>query len=188
MCGQFTVDIEENDSIYRIITEAREAYPHEAVRTGIIRPSNTVAVIAKTEGKTCPVPMSWGLPKWTGKGLIINARSETVVEKPMFKKSFETMRCVIPSTGFYEWTHDEQKIKYRFRLPGETLLYMAGIYSVVEGAQRFVVITTAANESIADVHDRMPVVLLPDEAKAWMKNTSDAFALLQSRRPLLVRD
>ena len=182
MCGQFTIDTEDSDSIYRIVMDARQMYPDTYIQTGVIRPSNTVPVIAAVNNKIAPMPMLWGFPKWTGKGLVINAKSETAAEKPMFRKSMETMRCVIPSTGFFEWTHDEQKIKYRFRLPNESLLYMAGIYEVVDGLPHFVVLTTVANASMQEVHDRMPVVLKPELANGWIKDGTRVDLIINSAK------
>ena len=100
----------------------------------------------------------WGFPNFYRKGVIINARAETAEDKPTFRPCLEAGRCVIPSAGFYEWDADKRKI--RFYQPGHAL-YMAGLYRVYEGKPCYVILTTAANPSVADVHDRMPLVLLP---------------------------
>lgn len=78
-----------------------------------------------------PELLAWGFPRFDKKGVVINARAETAPDKPMFRKCLEQRRCVIPSTGFYEWAAD--KTKYRFRLPGEDALYMAGLTTSLPG-------------------------------------------------------
>lgn len=113
------------------------------------------------------MPISWGFPKWTSKGVIINARSETAAEKSMFRKSLLQRRCVVPATGFYEWNHKKQK--YKFNLPNHELLYLAGIWNEYEGEKHFVILTTAANEAMKDIHNRMPVILKKNIINQWVK-------------------
>ena len=103
-------------------------------------------------------------------------------DKPMFRKCLEQRRCVIPSTGFYEWAAD--KTKYRFRLPGEDALYMAGLYNEFAGEPRYVILTTAANESIADVHNRMPVVLPRARIAEWIGGLGAPVGILRAVPPL----
>ena len=79
----------------------------------------------------------------------------------MFRKSLLERRCVVPTTGFYEWSRD--KTKYRFRLPGRDALYLGGLWNTFQGQERFVVVTTAPNDTVINVHDRMPVLLTEDE-------------------------
>ena len=94
-----------------------------------------------------PEVMVWGYPGVGGKGRsIINARSETALERPMFRQSVLGRRCVFPTTGFYEWGHSGgQKRKYRFQLPGrDRALYLAGLWNDCGGRRRCVILTTAA--------------------------------------------
>jgi len=96
-------------------------------------------------------------------------------------------RCVIPSTGFYEWakTDAKTKCKYQFNAPDSPMLYMAGIYTDNPSrakdeiiAERFVVLTRVANASVRDIHDRMPVILRKDELVRWLTDYDFAdFAL-----------
>ncbi len=121
-------------------------------------------------------PMMWGFRRWDGGGVVINARAETAAQKQMFRASLFTRRLVVPSTGFFEWRRVDgrkQKEKYWVRLPGENMLYMAGLYRYYSDADgtpkpRFVILTTGANEDISVLHDRMPVILGADERKAWL--------------------
>jgi len=103
----------------------------------------------------------------------------------MFKKCLAEKRCVIPTTGFYEW--DSAKKKYLFQLPEAPELYLAGLYNDFAGEQRFTILTTAANASIADVHNRMPLVLPKEDISPWLQNTSAAVRILNREQPMLVK-
>ncbi len=90
---------------------------------------------------------------------------------------------MVPTTGFYEW--DKRKTKYHFRLPGKNVLYLAGLWSVFQGEERFVVLTTAPNDTIINVHDRMPVILTEPELEPWLHDTGMASAKLTAIQPAL---
>ena len=114
MCGRYTVFTEEEVIEMReIINEVNQRYintpEHAAMKTGEIFPTNIAPVLALEKNALEAMLMNWGFPKWQGEGVIINARSETAMEKPMFRNSLGTRRCVIPSTGFYEWKHEGEK-------------------------------------------------------------------------------
>jgi putative SOS response-associated peptidase YedK len=126
--------------------------------------------------------MRWGLvPSWAKDPKIgyrmINARAETVAEKPAFRRSLASRRCLVPATGFFEWQkHGASKTPYYIRLKDESLFAFAGLYDVwVDDEGRplksYTIITTAPNTLLAPVHDRMPVIL-PREAEAIWLNTS----------------
>ena len=125
----------------------------------------------------------WGLPGFKGRQ-IINARAETVTEKTMFKRSIAWQRCVIPATGFYEW--DSAKHKYFFQLPGQPI-YLAGIYDNSNDINCFIILTTAPNESVSVIHDRMPLMLTREQVRPWLTDAGAALELLVSRPPLLQR-
>lgn len=95
---------------------------------------------------------------------------------------FTDRRCTIPSTGFYEW---KDKQKYHFTLPGSSVLYMAGIYNEFAGEPRFVILTTAANESVEEIHDRMPLVLEKNMLNDWISNNETAMHLIHDAPPQL---
>lgn len=109
--------------------------------------------------------MRWGFLKQQEKGLFINARAENVLERPTFCDSVRYRRCVIPAAGFYEW--DRQKEIASFSRPDSHILYMAGIYKRFEDENRFVILTTDANDSVSPVHDRMPLILEESELAKW---------------------
>ena len=169
VCGRYNFTAEDSEEIRNIIREVQNNLD-VPIKTGEIYPTNAVPVLLPD----CPIAMLWGFPHFKGSGVIINARAETVTDKRMFRESVMTCRCVIPSTGFYEWKRDgNAKTKYLFRMPEQAELYMAGFYNRFndkdgEEKGRFVILTTAANESMQDIHDRMPVILRPDERDVWM--------------------
>lgn len=135
--------------------------------------------------------LRWGMPgfapKESGKKgqMILNARSETAMEKPAFREAMRNHRIVIPAAGFYEW--NRQKEKYRFRREDSPVLFMAGCFRHDEDGERFVILTTAANESMEPVHDRMPLILEPDEIAAWIWDGERTKSLLEKRPCLLER-
>ena len=127
--------------------------------------------------------MAWGFPRFDGKGLIINARAESVRERPAFWDSVQQRRCVIFARGFYEWNRSREKFSYERE--DAPVLFMAGCFSRWEDGGHFVIITTAANSSVALVHDRMPLILEPEEVKQWIQDAGAAWSLLKKTPVLL---
>lgn len=181
MCGRYQFTAEQCAEILQIIQEVERRHGTGAWTPGEIRPTATAPVLVSTEEGIHPELQSWGY-KMPG-NLVINARAETAADKPMFRTSVASQRCVIPSTGFYEW--DAQKRKYRFNLPGENALYMAGLYSVRDGKPCYCILTTAANESMREVHHRMPLVLRKDQIAPWLEQPRAAGDFLRMTPPLL---
>ena len=183
MCGRYFVDI-NIEGIKEIFDEIEKRYPGVVMSTGKIYPTNTVPIITE-DG---PKPAFWGFEKWDKKGHIINARGETVEQKKTFKKSFEQQRCIIPTTGFYEWTKDKTKIKYLFELPDESILYLAGLYEYYDNELCMVILTHRPNDSVKDVHDRMPVILTGDQLTLWLNETDEARQIIEMNSPELKRE
>jgi putative SOS response-associated peptidase YedK len=120
----------------------------------------------------------------------INARGETISEKASFKNAFQKRRCIIPADGFYEWKQLGKKSKspYRFILEGEKLFSFAGIWEEYENEDgqikhTFLIITTAANELVNDIHDRMPAILTPEKEKIWLNSYSEEKDLAECLSP-----
>lgn len=197
MCGRYLISTEEEILEMReIMHEINRRYANQPdlakLKSGEIFPANMVPVIALEEDKPQPQLFTWGFPRWKGSGVIINARSETAAEKGMFRQALQKRRCIIPSSGFYEWHHEggrKKKDKYLFRLPDTSMLYMAGLYTVYEkeGTYQpaFVILTTAANRSVQSIHDRMPVIIAGEEQEAWLKDEVFAYHVLQREGPCL---
>lgn len=182
MCGRYQFSTEESETLRDILREAQRGAALEA-RAGEIFPTNPSAVLTWKNGGCIPQVYKWGFPKFRGPGVVINARAETVLEKPMFRHSMERSRCAVPTSGFFEW--DGNKQKYLFRMPGQTELYLAGIYNVFQGTPCFVILTTEANESVAGVHTRMPVIVPKDRLQSWTGDSGAAVELLKSTPPPL---
>ena len=135
----------------------------------------------------------WGLmPKWrASKGAaapLINARAESVAEKPSFRNLVPGNRCVIPMTGYYEWLtakEAKRKIPYFIRRGDGTPVAAAGLFDIADeqsgGHPRACIITVAANARLSEVHDRMPAVLEGDALLAWLEgDTAEALSVLKS--------
>ena len=118
---------------------------------------------------------------------MINARSETITEKPAFRNAFKNRRCLVPADGFFEWKKDREKTPFRILMKNRAPFSMAGIWdqwSAPDGGiiQSFSILTTGPNELMATIHDRMPVILRQEEEENWLKG-SDPALLLKLLRP-----
>lgn len=189
MCGRYSLfSQEENLEIMRIVRTLDNKYPQNNMKHGEIFPTNTAPILCLEENGITPELSTWGFPRFGAKGVIINARSETADSRPMFCKSLHNRRCVVPSTGFYEWSQNGEKTKYRFNLPHDSTLYMAGIFNEFQGENRFVILTTGANNSIVDVHNRMPVILPKTMTADWIMSEDFALSYLHATMPVLQRE
>lgn len=188
MCGRFFVapdDPELMEILKRLEEEnrrARLALP--PVKPGEMFPTNHAAVIAAIRREPAPMQMQWGFKAYDGK-LLINARSETVQEKPTFKKPVRENRCLIPASYYYEWKKSpdlKRKIRHIMRDPKHTSVYMAGIFRLEapDDVPRFVILTRRAAKQIADIHDRMPVMLEGDARDAWLAPDAPVDDILDS--------
>ncbi|MFZ9781698.1 MAG: SOS response-associated peptidase [Bacilli bacterium] len=128
----------------------------------------------------------WGLPLGNGTSQVVsNARSESIFEKSMFRSLIKQRRCLVIASGFYEWQRDVKPSRvYWFHPQQQPLLIFAGLYQMVqnpEGKKVFTTLmTTQANALMAPIHDRLPVMLNPDQWRHWVhpKTPSDEFNLL----------
>lgn len=168
MCGQFYVD--ENDA-----GTLQKQSQVSSIPKGLIRPTDAAFTWMASNQKIQGKIMRFG---WKKQSLLINARSETILEKPSFQKAIHQNRCIVPCTCYYEWT--KLKEKASFYLPDQ-MLYMAGIYE----NNQFVILTTKANPSINSIHGRMPLILDKKQCRAWLQDPSALIPLLQSIPPLL---
>jgi putative SOS response-associated peptidase YedK len=179
MCGRYYVD----ESLHSEILNICNAIERDSawIKNGDVYPSMTVPIIRRVHEKnTCDLS-KWGFDN-RGK-LLINARAETVTEKPTFKYCMTNGRCLIPCSGFYEW--NKNKEQYSFWMDDSKVLYLAGLYRNNEAVGQHVIITTAANSSMASVHQRMPLIFGEQEANAWLSDMTIAIQLLNYQPPLL---
>ena len=159
--------------------------PNLGVRFNIAPTQEVPVIRCGEDGDRQLAMMRWGLvPSWAkeigGSAPLINARGETVAEKPSFRNAFAKRRCLIPTDGFYEWKAEGkgEKQPYRIALPDDAPFAFAGIWERWQRAQgdaleSCAIITTTASAMIADIHHRMPVILEPDSYDAWL-TTPDA--------------
>lgn len=116
---------------------------------------------------------------------MINARGETAAEKKTFSDSLKEQRVILPATGFYEWSSD--KTKYLFSVGSSSVLYLCGLYKIIDGKYRFVILTRQANESMAEIHDRMPVIVGEDAVRPYLTDLAVAEEIIAKAAPILVR-
>ena len=182
MCGRYFVD----DGIERELKNAFQAVNISKfqAKAGDVHPTELAFILTGTK-EICLTQMRWGFRKKDQKDLLINARVETVKEKPMFNESIRYNRCVIPASGFYEWNKIGEKAS--FRPLYRKVLFMAGIWQKVENENQFAILTTVPNASVAPVHDRMPLVLDKNEVPQWLMDWKQAEELLTKRTALLER-
>lgn len=183
MCGRYFFDGETEKEVENDFgLEAGSVY----MKAGDITPGMSPVVLLNDKGSKdggiCVSSMFWGLSGGDRK-LIINARAETAMKKPMFSDSFEHRRCVMPAAGFYEWDRDKDKVTF-FR-KDKRPIYLAGFYQLSDNRDSFVILTTAANESMIRVHDRMPLMIEKDLVREWLYDNAAAKELLGARMPLL---
>lgn len=185
MCGRYYIDDETSREIRKILEQLDAKYERSKRKTGEVFPTNAAPILAAYNKKIEPELSIWGFPNFYKKGVIINARAESVMDKKTFRESLVNRRCVIPSNGFYEW--DSNKKKFYFTLEGSEILYMAGIYNFYQDECRFVILTTEANESMVPVHHRMPVVLMEDDMERWILDQNSTSRILSQVPPMLTR-
>jgi putative SOS response-associated peptidase YedK len=176
MCGlySFKKSAEETRSLFQYLDEPE--FPPRAT----VAPGSPIAIVRMERGERRFALVRWGLiPSWVkevkpGRPLI-NARSETVLEKPSFRNAMKRRRCLIPADGYYEWTGTVagRKQPYLIHRAGHGLFGFAGVWEHWMGAdgselETACIVTAAANHTVAAVHDRMPVVIPPERFGAWL--------------------
>src|SRR5436190_10267481 len=150
-----------------------------------VAPTQPVPIVRMVEGKRQFALVRWGLiPAWVKDprtfSLVINARGESVLDKPAFKNAMKYRRCLFPADGFYEWERKgESKQPYFVRRKGEGPLAFAGLWESWMGPngeeqESAAIITTDASPSIAHIHDRMPVIVPPEAFDFWLDPKVDA--------------
>ena len=188
MCGRSHVSADLLDEI-RDLTEQKDWKLELGVLDRDIHPGDTAPVITAAGdqgGSLRACRQKWGYPGPGGKGLVFNARSESVFEKRMFRNSVSQRRAAVPVSWFYEW--NKNKEKFTFTKEGSRILFLAGFYGRYEDGDRFVILTTQANASMAPVHSRMPLVLEREQVREWILDSKKTKELLGQEPPRLARD
>jgi putative SOS response-associated peptidase YedK len=177
MCGRYVLNAPEDLSERFQLRQLSIALPH----TWNAAPTNQLPVIYEDEdGEREARLMQWGLiPRWAKPGdkqsvAPINARSETITEKPMFRNLVKRHRCLVPANGFYEWKNlGDHKQPYFISVPDDPLFAFAGLYDAFENDEgeetaTYTILTTEANSMMARLHNRMPVILQKKEEEEWL--------------------
>jgi len=183
MCGRYSISTRR---------EELEARFHARVADGLLTPrynaapSDALPLILNTN-KEQIVLARWGFsPEWAKDKKMtpmINARAESVAEKPFFRDAFRTKRCLVLADGFYEWKEAPSgKQPYRIALKDEAPFAFAGLWSLLHGADgqpvpSFAIVTTNVNERVVDIHNRMPVILPRECEEEWLDNETKAETL-----------
>ena len=179
MCCRYWAD--ESPELRAIVEEmnrsslVRKWQEKTGIKThGEIRPTDVVPVIAPNRaGERAVFPMKWG---FSGKSLLINARSETAALKPTFQESWKRRRCIVPASWYYEWEHlrgsdGKTRTGDRFMIQpkGSDMTWLCGLYRMEEGFPVFVILTREPGEEIRFIHDRMPLILPESAVEDWIR-------------------
>jgi putative SOS response-associated peptidase YedK len=187
MCGRFSLTVNELELNLRFEIEGGEA-PY--ISRYNCAPTQMLAVITNQAPDRLNY-FKWGLiPGWAKDPSIgykmINARSESISEKPSFRTPLRSRRCLIPADAFYEWKQNGRKVPYRIFLKDSPIFTFAGIWDKWKSpdgtlVHSFSIITTAANDFMKPIHERMPVILGKEDEKRWLSeiNESEILSLLK---------
>ena len=196
MCGRFSLSSDPK-ALAEQFSLRLDSLPPLAPRYNIAPTQPVVAVKARNvQGERELVILQWGLvPSWAKDpamgSRMINARAETVTEKPSFRTAFKRRRCLLPADGFFEWAKTEKgKQPYHVRRGDGAPFAMAGLWEQWIGADgseiiSCAILTTAANSQMKAIHHRMPVLIFPDEYSLWLdleeRKSPERLSLLASR-------
>lgn len=189
MCGRFAQVVKHNQ-LKKLIDELDIKNRDEQIEINYnVAPTQPVAAVISKKAERFLTFFRWGLiPSWskdpTTQFSMINVRAETILEKPTFKNGLLRRRCLIPATGFYEWRKSDKQ-PFFIRKQDNDLLYLAGITEYWNGAdgsfiQSCAIITTAPNEVMQPIHERMPVILTTDVIESWLQDDLKDPATLQA--------
>lgn len=182
MCGRFYLDA---DAEFLLNYFKIKYKPKIKMPEAIIFPTQDAPIIIQGKGERRIGTMQWGF-KLPGTGKpIINSRAETISTKPLFRASFDKRRCIVPASGFFEWSEyavAKKKPQFTVELPNQPIMCMAGIYTKQkdesgEESWRFSIVTREANASMGTIHPRMPLILEASDIDIWLNPESDQEAL-----------
>ena len=179
MCTRYWT--EESPELRAIVEEMKRSplaarwQRKTGIRTyGEIRPTDVAPVIAPDRaGNRAVFPMKWG---YTGRSLLLNARTETAAVKPTFREDWQRHRCIVPASWYFEWEHlqgnDGRKHiggKYMIQPRDSSMTWLCGLYRIEEGLPVFVVLTREPGEELRFLHDRMPLILPEQYIGEWIR-------------------
>lgn len=178
MCGRFTITLSKDDFI-RYLSKYKQLeikIDDITLPNYNVAPTENIAAMIKYKDSYRVGPLTWGFIPFFAKDnkkIIINARSETILEKTLFKDSVLHKRCVIFADSFYEWKNiNGKKVPYRILVKDQKLFAFAGLWSHYKKDDQSIytatILTTKANELMSDIHERMPVILINDQIDTWL--------------------
>jgi putative SOS response-associated peptidase YedK len=177
LCGRYFIEIDEKE-LRDIVDAAEKNMKEEQYGQLTFKTSGEIFPTDIVPAQTGPGQyrfMRWGFVAHDGKP-VINARSETALEKPMFQKPMRERRCIIPASGYYEWRKDGgNKTKHQFFIPGSPM-FLAGCWRQEKNSpiHTFVILTKPASGSAEAIHDRMPVIIPRSRIGEWLNESPDA--------------
>ena len=169
MCGRFTLTMREVDELARTLAAEvdRQAALLYRPRWNIA-PTEEHLILEVVGGRRLLRRARFGFRGRSGQA-VVNARSESAATLPTFRRAFAERRCLVPADGFYEWRGSERARRpLFFHRPGGRLLLFAGLAEDEADEVAFVILTTRSNATVGAVHDRMPALLSPEGAEAWL--------------------
>lgn len=170
MCGRYS--LHSNPDVIALMFGLSEIPAYQPRYN--IAPASQVLIVRHNEAAAVASHVRWGLvPRWAKDPAIgakmNNARAETMAVKPSFREAYRKRRCLVPANGFYEWKLEGgRKQPYYIYPSGGALFAFAGLWEQWNDLQTCAIITTGANEKMASVHDRMPVIVSPAEYSRWL--------------------
>jgi len=183
MCGRFLLEYGIDQLMFMF--DAQNRYIGYGTKDEIF-PTDMVAIVTREGAQNFIDGAKWGFNNQYGNRPLINARGETVYEKKTFRSMFEHGRCIIPATAFFEWRKnpDGSKTKMQISIKDQPAFGMAGLYRAEHDEagstiMRCAIITTSANQAMATIHDRMPVILPSHITRLWLDNTIDDIPMLK---------
>lgn len=193
MCGRYTITVTMEELMIRYFTN--DVNIDQYAPKYNVAPTQQIPAVIHTGTSNKLGELRWGLiPSWAKDDKIgskmINARAESLLEKAAFKRLISTRRCIIPSDGFYEWKQiGSNKQPMRIVMSDGSIFSMAGLYDIwvnPEGNKisTCTIITTTPNNLMAEIHNRMPVILKPGDEKEWLsRDNQDIPALMNLLKP-----
>lgn len=195
MCGRYTIIAKAEEIEKRFNVEVPEIYSPRYNAA----PTQILPVITNENPQGISF-FRWGLiPSWSQDinigAKLINARSETITEKPSFSQAFKSRRCLVVADGYYEWkiVSKKSRIPYRIQLSSEQLFSFAGLWEIFKNQDNsiiysFTIVTTESNTTTSHIHQRMPVILNPDTEQIWLNNHATTAEHLDLLKPCSAAD
>ena len=183
MCGRYNALTEEEMTQVRLMVHkfsmrlTRDDLKNYKTQKEV-RPTDKAPTLTQNSDGVALTNSRFGFMRWDGRGVIINARAETIKSKRTFSGLLSTNRCVVPASEYYEWkikNNNEgkskpSKIKYTIKDPDGNLLFFAGLYKDGDEGREFVIITKEPCGKAAEIHDRMPVCLKEEQVEKWLES------------------